>query len=221
MTSPDKRRPLPALAFLVILTLLAGVVWWRVLHRAKSHPRASSTSSCSSVLSPPSTGSSGSSGPSGSSSPSGPASLSSPVRPPRPPRILPIPSKITVQVLNSTERTGIAGKATKVLKTDGFVVKKASNDTGGLIPGVGQIRYGPGTLPAATLLSYYFPAATMKLTASTSDIVIVSLGSKYRQPATKVAVRRALGAAHLRLRAVLPPGESPPPAPSPTATPTC
>jgi hypothetical protein len=37
MTSPPRRRPLPALVFLVALTLLTALVWWRVLSREDSH----------------------------------------------------------------------------------------------------------------------------------------------------------------------------------------
>jgi hypothetical protein len=33
MSSPTKRRPLPALVLLIALTLLTSLVWWRVLHR--------------------------------------------------------------------------------------------------------------------------------------------------------------------------------------------
>jgi hypothetical protein len=37
MTSTPSRRPLPALIFLLALTLLTALVWWRVLHRGTSH----------------------------------------------------------------------------------------------------------------------------------------------------------------------------------------
>lgn len=33
MSSPTKRRPLPAMVLLIALTLLTSLVWWRVLHR--------------------------------------------------------------------------------------------------------------------------------------------------------------------------------------------
>jgi LytR cell envelope-related transcriptional attenuator len=33
MSSPTKRRPLPALLLLIALTVLTALVWWRVLHR--------------------------------------------------------------------------------------------------------------------------------------------------------------------------------------------
>lgn len=34
MDRPSARRPLPALAFLLALSLLTALVWWRVIHRA-------------------------------------------------------------------------------------------------------------------------------------------------------------------------------------------
>lgn len=36
MERPSARRPLPALAFLIGLSLLTALVWWRVIHRADS-----------------------------------------------------------------------------------------------------------------------------------------------------------------------------------------
>ena len=40
MSSPTKRRPLPALVLLIALTLLTALVWWRVLHRDNGHAAA-------------------------------------------------------------------------------------------------------------------------------------------------------------------------------------
>ncbi len=54
MSSPTKRRPLPALVLLIALTLLTSLVWWRVLHRGDGHAASGSTcptpSSSASVL---------------------------------------------------------------------------------------------------------------------------------------------------------------------------
>jgi len=41
MTSPTKRRPLPAFVMLSALTLLTALVWWRVLHRDDGHAAVS------------------------------------------------------------------------------------------------------------------------------------------------------------------------------------
>ncbi len=40
------RRPLPALIFLVGLSLLTALVWWRVIHRSDSGSPSASSSSC-------------------------------------------------------------------------------------------------------------------------------------------------------------------------------
>ena len=40
------RRPLPALLFLVGLSLLTALVWWRVIHRSDSSSSSSSSPSC-------------------------------------------------------------------------------------------------------------------------------------------------------------------------------
>jgi hypothetical protein len=45
VAAPSARRPLPALVFLLGLSLLTALVWWRVIHRAdaQSTPKSSST----------------------------------------------------------------------------------------------------------------------------------------------------------------------------------
>ncbi|MEP7021613.1 MAG: LytR C-terminal domain-containing protein [Pseudonocardiales bacterium] len=43
MSSPTKRRPLPALILLIALTLLTSLVWWRVLHRGDGQAAAGGT----------------------------------------------------------------------------------------------------------------------------------------------------------------------------------
>lgn len=55
-TSTPTRRPLPALIFLIALTLLTALVWWRVLHRndssAASKPSCKPTSTTATVPRP-------------------------------------------------------------------------------------------------------------------------------------------------------------------------
>jgi hypothetical protein len=164
MTDPPTRRPLPALVFLLALTLLTGLVWWRVLHRGNSQPVAAKQT-CT----------------------------SQPTQ-----NVLPRPASVTVAVLNSTQRAGIAAAAQKALAKDGFTTPDSpANDTGPLIPGVAEVRYGSGELLAATLVSYYFPGSKLvALNAAADTDVVVSLGSAYRAVATPAAVQAALVAAH-------------------------
>lgn len=47
MATTGTRRPFPAIAFLLILSLIAAIVWWRVLHRAdQSSATPSKSNSC-------------------------------------------------------------------------------------------------------------------------------------------------------------------------------
>ena len=146
MTAPERRRPLPALVFIGALSLLTALVWFRVLHRTDSTPQAgSSTTAC----------------PSPSHSPSASSSA-----PPAPPTTLPVPAKVTVLVLNSTNRNGVAGAATKLLQQGRLRDEEGHQRPAGLrraraAQGVGEIRYAAAQLPSATLLSYYFPRATL------------------------------------------------------------
>ncbi|MEO8888869.1 MAG: LytR C-terminal domain-containing protein [Jatrophihabitantaceae bacterium] len=168
MTSPTKRRPLPALVFLLALSLLAALVWWRVLHRDDG--QAAPKAACPTTQAP---------------------------------KALPQPEAISVTVLNSTKRNGIARIARAALIKDGFLSPAAAaNDqtTKVAIPGVAEIRYGPTAVDAGKLLAYYLPGATLVATASTDSTVVVSLGTKYTAVAAPAAVSRALKTAGITLK---------------------
>jgi hypothetical protein len=182
MTSPPTRRPLPALVFLVALSLLTALVWWRVLNRGDSSSSAATRPSCS------------------------PSTHAAPVV-----TVLPRPSSISVQVLNSTNRNGIAKAAQATLGHDGFSTPvQAINDTLTVaLTGVAQVRYNPGQLAAATLVSYYFPGSTLvALSTPAGTNVVVSLGTAYKAVATAAQVQAALTAAHKTLAAAAPPAKS-------------
>jgi hypothetical protein len=171
MTSPTKRRPLPALVFLVALCLLAALVWWRVLHRDDGH--AESKPTCSTAQAP---------------------------------KQLPQPQAISVTVLNSTKRNGIARTARTALIKYGFQIPgAAANDEKtlgghGVIAQVAEIRYGPTASDGAKLLAYYFPGAKLVATKSTDSTVVVSLGTKYKTVAAAAAVTKALKADGITLK---------------------
>ena len=117
--------------------------------------------------------------------------------------VLPTPGAVTVVVLNSTARKGIAAAARRTLLADGFrIPDQAANDVAnrGKVPGVAEIRYPPDTAPGAKLLSYYFPTATLTQTTATDGKVVVSLGTKYVHIATPAAVRLALQRDNVRLQ---------------------
>lgn len=182
MTSPPKRRPLPALVFLVALTLLTALVWWRVLNRDDS--QAAGGPSC------PSTAATG-------------ATAS---------RELPHPAQVHVTVLNSTNRNGLAHSVTKALGKDGFTIDKTDNDTGPVIKGVGEIRYLPRAHSEAILLSYYVPGAKLvrvTSTSATTPALVVSLGKAYKKLATPKAVRAQLRADNRSLAPTTTPATTP------------
>lgn len=160
MTNPTTRRPLPALVFLVALTLLTALVWWRVLNRDSGS--ASSASPCPTPTSGTTT--------------------------------LPAPSAVTVSVLNSTNRAGLAKSVAGALTTRGFAVAGYGNDTGHApITGVAEIRFPADRRDEATLLAYYFPGATLVPSTATADSkVVVSLGRAYLRLPTAAAITAAM-----------------------------
>lgn len=169
-SSTVTRRPLPALVALLALLILTALVWWRVLHR--------SSGSQNSGASPPCPSSSTSSTPSSTPSPS-----------------LPAPDSVTVVVLNSTNRSGIAGQAQASLLKDGFrSPRPAGNDDKhhNKIKGVAQIRFGAKAKPAATLVQYYLPGARLVQTHSKRSVVTISLGKRYHHVASPRQVRAAM-----------------------------
>jgi hypothetical protein len=196
MTAPERRRPLPALAFIGVLCLLTAVVWFRVIHRPDNSSATPSRCSTSSSAKSP----------------------KKPVTQPAP-KVLPRPPTVSVLVLNSTNRGGIATATEKALVARKFRVSDAKNDSAvygghGLIKAVAEIRYGPSAYPAAVLLGLYFPRSVLKQTDSSGRGVIVSLGQKFHALASPAAVRKALRASHAKLG-------KPKPVPTPTPSPSC
>jgi LytR cell envelope-related transcriptional attenuator len=184
------RRPLPALIALVALLLFTGLVWWRVLHRGDGKASAcakATTSSSSGSASGPSTGPSSSG--------------------------LPAPGSVTVEVLNSTNRAGIAGKARSALVAAGFTSPKAAGNEKHLVRGVAELRYAPAAANGARLLSFYLPGAKLVPSSTQkSNTVLVVLGSKYTRVASTQSVTAALSRAHLATSS---------PSPSPTTSASC
>ena len=173
MTAPERRRPLPALAFIGALCLLTAIVWFRVIHRTDNANGSSASCTPSSKAKTPAV------------------------------TVVPHERKVSVLVLNSTNRKGIAGATKKALVARGFTVTDARNDSvtyggHGVIRGVAEIRYGPGAVAAATLLHYYVPHSVLKSTDASSNTVTVSLGEKFKRIATAKAAHLALHADHIK-----------------------
>lgn len=116
------------------------------------------------------------------------------------PDTVPAPADVSVLVLNSTQRAGLASSAAQALTQDGFQsAGKPTNDStaGAPVAGVAEIRFGPTGKAAATLLSYYLPGATLAPDKRTNATVDVALGAKFTTLATPAAVAKALTSAKL------------------------
>jgi hypothetical protein len=79
-----------------------------------------------------------------------------------PAEVLPLASRVTVNVYNSTKRVGIAGETSKLLSVRGFKIAKVENDPLGVgAEGAGEIRFGTKGELNAQLMAYHFPDATL------------------------------------------------------------
>ncbi|HEY2298601.1 MAG TPA: LytR C-terminal domain-containing protein [Jatrophihabitans sp.] len=188
MTAPERRRPLPALAFIGVLCLLTAVVWFRVIHRGGGSDATGSPSCPTTVSSQHAT-----------------------------PKVVPKPSTVSILVLNSTQRSGIASKTKKQLIKRKFKVTGAENDAAaygghGVIKGVAEIRYGPQAVAAAELVRFYFPHAAMQQTDASTRVVTVSLGANFKHLASRAGVRAAMHKSHTKY------GK---PRPAPNPSPSC
>jgi hypothetical protein len=167
MATSTSRRPLPALVFLLALSLLTALVWWRVIHRSDS-ANASVTPTCSVSATPSVT-------------------------------VLPAAASVTVTVLNSTDKGGLAAQVTGFLAADGFKTGTAANDLTARAPvtGVAEVRYGPKGAAGAKLVSYYVPGSTLVLDTRTDASVDLAIGAKYTAVLAPSDVAKALASAKL------------------------
>jgi hypothetical protein len=190
VASTSARRPLPALAFLVGLLVLASLVWWRVIHRSDTEAQAAARASVSATASPT-------------------CAIARVTT-------VPEPGQVRVDVLNSTNRSGLAHSASSALTHLGFASAGYGNDQTSRAPvtGVAEIRFGPSGQAAATLLSFYVPGATLVPITRTTSIIDLALGAKYQTLATRPAAASAMAAAHIVMSATAASA-------TPTATSTC
>jgi hypothetical protein len=99
---------------------------------------------------------------------------------PVPPRLAPIPSEVTVNVYNTTWKTGFAKTVADQVKARGFKVKDVANDPLRTMQlGTAVIRYGEqGDLNAA-LLKGHVPEAELVKDARTDASVDLVIGNKF------------------------------------------
>ncbi|MBK9738822.1 MAG: LytR C-terminal domain-containing protein [Actinobacteria bacterium] len=97
-----------------------------------------------------------------------------------PSQVLPEPSTVTVNVYNSTPKSGLAMDTAKELKARSFLIGKVANDPKKkTIKGVAQIRYGAKGEQAAQLLLFYVPGADLVRTGRKGATVDVAIGNTY------------------------------------------
>jgi hypothetical protein len=171
MAGTSVRRPIPAVVFILLLSLLSAIVWYRVLNRSSAtSSKATTTTTTHACATKPRTGAASSS---------------------KPPAVIwPRPSAVRVIVLNGTQRAGLAKSVATQLKSRGFVVGTIGNDTVDTVTAT-QVRYGPRLATAAKLLQLYLPGSKLVANRSTAATVTVSLGSSYTRLSTNTAVARA------------------------------
>jgi len=168
MAVSTTRRPLPALVFLLVLSVLTAIVWWRVLHR----PDASS----STASPPPSTAAPLTCTPGGKA-----------VR-------LPAPNAVTVVVLNGANRNQLAAQVTAQLKARGF--RTGNPDNAPILSGIAEIQFSTAQRAGATLLSYYVPGARLVAGNAGGSSITLVLGTGYKALAAQATVNQAVAKAN-------------------------
>jgi hypothetical protein len=166
-------------AFIVLLLLVAlagGLVLW-ALRKDDARQATAGASPCPSapVTRP-------------AASPSARTTVARRTKPPVRP---PAPRLIRVQVLNGTQRSGLAASTATLLRARGFRVVTVGNASGAVTTGTAQVRYGPSGVAQAVVLARYVPGARLLPDRRRGVVVDLVLGPSYRRLATAAEVARA------------------------------
>ncbi|MER5337291.1 LytR C-terminal domain-containing protein [Micromonospora sp. NPDC002717] len=104
------------------------------------------------------------------------------------------PKDVKINVLNGTDRIGLAGAIADDFRNRKFQVKK-TGDEKKQIDDIAVLRYGPKGVGSAHLLrAYFLDNAEYEYDAKrTDDVVDVVLGSGFQQLATTTEVNQSLG----------------------------
>jgi len=103
------------------------------------------------------------------------------------------PRGVTVNVYNSTDRTGLAAKAGNALRRQGFQVATVDNDPlAKSILSIGEIRHGPSGLEGAILAAKRLPGARIVQDDRMDASVDIILGNTFKTVTVppKVAVSK-------------------------------
>ncbi|WP_320064943.1 LytR C-terminal domain-containing protein [Micromonospora sp. RTGN7] len=101
---------------------------------------------------------------------------------------------VKINVLNATDRAGLAGDVADEFSNRQFQVKKTATEKK-QIEGIAVLRYGPKGVGSAHLLSAYFLRSAQLAydPKRKDDAVDVVLGNDFQQLATTTEVNQALG----------------------------
>ena len=172
-----RRRLRTALVLLVGLGALVAAGWfgWALANRTDDSSSASPSTSVTT---------------SASSCTPAPSPTPTTTRSPKPP---PKPKVITVNVYNSTTRSGLARKTADQLHDRGFIIGNVTNDHAPKpVVGVAEVRYGPRGLAAAHVVAAQVVGAKLVEDKRTSPDVDLAVGAKYKKLATAAQVKAAL-----------------------------
>jgi hypothetical protein len=171
---PARRRRWPrVLAVLLVVAVVAaagyGAYWWFV--------------------------GGGSSDDSANAAPSATVSCRTPT--PKLPDPLPARRQVEVEVLNGTDRSGLATATADDLVVAGFDLVAYGN-TDQPVEGVARVSYGKGDLGPAVVVASYFPGATLRrVDRNTGGVVTVALGADFDRIATAQQARQNLASVPL------------------------
>ncbi|WP_035847467.1 LytR C-terminal domain-containing protein [Kitasatospora azatica] len=151
---------------------------------ASAHPSASAAgkplAAPATASGSPSAGASGSPSAAGSAAPStAPSALGSPLPAAT---AVPQPQTVTVNVLNATDKAGLAAKTADELKKRGFTVGKVGNAPSALqkkVPGAAELVAGQSGAGAATLLGAQVTGASTMADTRTDGSVDFVIGDAY------------------------------------------
>ena len=100
-------------------------------------------------------------------------------KPHKKPRVTIAPSNISLEVLNSTNKTGFAAAAAEDLARVGFRIARTGNSPKGADASHTIIRYGPSRADSARTVAAAIPGATLKEDSGFGSGLQVQLGSNY------------------------------------------
>lgn len=95
------------------------------------------------------------------------------------------PGKVTINVYNATNRTGLAASTAKSLASRGFVIGKVANDPlKKTVKGAVELRFGPKGKAAAGVVAKHLSSAKSVADKRKDASVDVVLGNAWKQLAT-------------------------------------